>query len=78
MNFAFAFSVLYLMLTVNYVKGFPILNFLQYENVISFGRNFGQFCENLKIFVKSIFNWPRTHMITYIFLPCLPSSFVDL
>ena len=48
MNFAFAFSVLYLMPTVNYIKAFPILNFVQYENVISFGRNFGQFCENFK------------------------------
>ena len=48
MNFAFAFSVLYLMPTVNYVKAFPILNFVQYENVISFVRNFGQFCENFK------------------------------
>ena len=34
------------MVTVSYVKAFPILNFVQYENVISFVRNSGQFCEN--------------------------------
>ena len=44
----FAFYVLYLMPTVNYVKDFPLLNFVQYENVISFVRNFRQFCENFK------------------------------
>ena len=48
----FAFYVLYLKPTVNYVKAFPFLNFVQYENVISFVQNFGQSCEN----VKSIFN----------------------
>ena len=31
---------------MNYVKAFPILNFVQYENAISFVWNFGQFCEN--------------------------------
>ena len=38
----------------------------------------GSFVKTFKIFVKSIFNWPRTHAIKCIFLSCLLSSFVDL
>ena len=80
----FAFYVVHLTPTVNYVKAFPVLNLIQLvqylENTISFVRNFGQFqfVKTLKIFVKSILNWPRTHLITYIFLSCLLSSFGDL
>ena len=46
MNFAFMFCIL--CLPINYVKDFPLLNFVQFENVICFVRNFGQFCENFK------------------------------
>ena len=54
----FAFYLVHLAPTVNYVKAFPVLNLIQLvqylENTISFVRNFGQFqfLKTLKIFVN--------------------------
>ena len=68
--------------TVNYVKAFPVLNLIQYQNVISFVRKFGQFCENFqdirKIypkFVKSILKlYP--YPCDYMYIPFLLAFFL--